>query len=51
MYATNDRRDFNDPPSVTAISISKDNKTVYVGDDRGRVFSYLCIDNPSKVQC
>lgn len=48
MHPTNDRREFHEQASVTAISISKDNKTIYVGDSRGRVYSWICVDNPSK---
>lgn len=48
MHPTNDKRDYQEQASVTALSISKDNKTVYVGDSRGRVFSWICIDNPGK---
>jgi hypothetical protein len=48
MHATNDRRDYQETTSVTAISISKDHKTIHVGDSRGRVFSWVCIDNPCK---
>ena len=50
MHSTNDRRDYQEPVSVTAISISKDNKSIYVGDSRGRVYSWICIDNPSRIK-
>ena len=34
--------------AITAISISKDHKIVYVGDERGRIFSWSVPDNPGR---
>jgi hypothetical protein len=42
MHTSYDRKDNADAASVTAISISKDHRTVFVGDSRGRIFSWLC---------
>lgn len=50
MHTAYDRKDNNEPASVTAISISKDNKSIYVGDSRGRVFSWVCTENPGKTR-
>merc|ERR1740128_743035 len=40
--------DNNEPASVTALAVSRDHKTVYVGDDRGRVFSWMVSNKPGK---
>ena len=50
MHTSYDRKDNSEPASVTAISISKDNKTIYVGDSRGRVYSWVCVENPGKAR-
>lgn len=50
MHTSYDRKDNYEPASVTALAISKDNKTIYVGDSRGRVFSWVCIENPGKTR-
>lgn len=50
MHTSYDRKDNSEPAAVTAISISKDNKTIYVGDSRGRVFNWVCTENPGKVR-
>lgn len=41
MHTSYDRKDNSDPASVTALSISRDHKTIYVGDSRGRVFTWV----------
>ncbi len=48
MHTSYDRTDNSEPASVTAISISKDNRIIYVGDSRGRVYSWVCSENPGK---
>jgi hypothetical protein len=50
MHTSFDRKDNSEPASVTALSISKDNKTIYVGDSRGRVFTWVCTENPGKTR-
>jgi hypothetical protein len=50
MHTSYDRKDNSEPASVTAVSISKDNKIVYVGDSRGRVYSWVCTENPGKTR-
>ncbi|XP_044743172.1 WD repeat and FYVE domain-containing protein 3 isoform X2 [Chrysoperla carnea] len=40
MHTAYDRKDNAEPASVTALAVSKDHRTVYVGDARGRVFSW-----------
>ncbi|RWS31727.1 WD repeat and FYVE domain-containing protein 3-like protein, partial [Leptotrombidium deliense] len=40
MHTAFERKDNVEPAAVTALSVSKDNKTVFVGDARGRVFSW-----------
>lgn len=50
MHIAYDRKDNSEPASVTAISISKDNKSIYVGDSRGRVFSWVCTETPGKTR-
>ena len=48
MHTSFDRKDNSDPASVTALSISKDNKTIYVGDSRGRVYTWVCTPHPGR---
>lgn len=48
MHTSYDRKDNSEPASVTAISVSKDHKTIYVGDSRGRIFSWVCTEMPGK---
>ena len=50
MHTSFDRKDNSEPASVTALSISKDNKTIYVGDSRGRVYTWVCTENPGKTR-
>ncbi|XP_041362357.1 WD repeat and FYVE domain-containing protein 3-like isoform X2 [Gigantopelta aegis] len=49
MHTAFERKDNKDPAAITAITISKDHKTVYVGDARGRVFSWTVTDQPGRV--
>ncbi|XP_068245244.1 WD repeat and FYVE domain-containing protein 3 isoform X2 [Palaemon carinicauda] len=48
MHTAYDRRDNNEPASVTALAVSKDHRTVLVGDARGRVFSWSVPDQPGR---
>ncbi|XP_052069301.1 WD repeat and FYVE domain-containing protein 3-like isoform X1 [Mytilus californianus] len=49
MHTAFERKDNKDPASVTSIAISKDHKTVYVGDNKGRIFSWTVSDQPGRV--
>ena len=40
MHTAFERKDNTEPAAITALAISRDNKTVFVGDARGRVFSW-----------
>ena len=42
------RSDNCEPAAVTALAMSKDHRTLYVGDDRGRVFSWSVSSKPGK---
>jgi len=44
MHTAYDRQDNSDPASVTSIAISRDHRTVLVGDARGRVHSWSIND-------
>ena len=44
------RADNVEPASVTALAVSKDHRTIYVGDDKGRVFSWVVSSKPGKGQ-
>ena len=48
MHTAFEREDNYDPAAITALSVSKDHKTVYVGDDKGRVFSWTVSSKPGK---
>ncbi|KAF0288955.1 WD repeat and FYVE domain-containing protein 3 [Amphibalanus amphitrite] len=45
MHTAYDRRDNAEPASVTALAVSKDHRTVYVGDSRGRVWAWSVSDS------
>ncbi|KAL8607353.1 hypothetical protein ACOMHN_039503 [Nucella lapillus] len=49
MHTAFERKDNKEPAAVTAIAISKDHKTVYVGDGRGRIFNWTVTDQPGRV--
>lgn len=38
----NHDKDDPETPSITALAISKDHRTIYAGDSRGKVFSWTC---------
>ncbi|EFX68296.1 hypothetical protein DAPPUDRAFT_63233, partial [Daphnia pulex] len=44
MHTAYDRQDNSEPASVTSLAISKDNRTVLVGDARGRIHSWSVTD-------
>ena len=46
MHTAFERPDNVDPAAVTALAVSKDHKTVYVGDEKGRVFSWSVSSRP-----
>ncbi|CAF0758317.1 unnamed protein product [Rotaria sordida] len=48
MHTAYERKENPSPAAVTAIGISKDHKTVFVGDARGRIFSWTVSDNPGR---
>ncbi|KAH0568814.1 WD repeat and FYVE domain-containing protein 3 [Cotesia glomerata] len=48
MHTAYDRKDNAEPASITALAVSKDHKTVYVGDTRGRVFSWSVCEQPGR---
>nr|XP_037269371.1 WD repeat and FYVE domain-containing protein 3-like isoform X4 [Rhipicephalus microplus] len=48
MHTAFDRKDNNEPAAVTALAVSKDHKTVYVGDARGRVFTWSVTEHPGR---
>ncbi|XP_025205063.1 WD repeat and FYVE domain-containing protein 3 [Melanaphis sacchari] len=48
MHTAYDRKDNTEPASITCISISKDHRTVYIGDARGRVFTWNVAEHPGK---
>ncbi|XP_074038577.1 WD repeat and FYVE domain-containing protein 3-like isoform X1 [Leptinotarsa decemlineata] len=48
VHTAYDRKDNAEPASVTALAVSKDHRCVYVGDTRGRVFSWSVCDIPGR---
>ncbi|XP_063969658.1 WD repeat and FYVE domain-containing protein 3-like isoform X2 [Lytechinus pictus] len=48
MHTAFERKDNSQPAAVTAVAISRDHMKVFVGDDRGRVFSWSVVDQPGK---
>ncbi|XP_067008592.2 WD repeat and FYVE domain-containing protein 3 [Anabrus simplex] len=48
MHTAYDRKDNAEPASITALAVSRDHRTVYVGDARGRVFSWCVSDQPGR---
>ena len=51
MHTAFERKDNADPAAVTALSVSRDHRTVYVGDEKGRVWSWSVSSKPGKGQC
>lgn len=48
MHTAFERSDNIDPAAVTALAVSKDHRTIYVGDEKGRVFSWAVSSKPGK---
>ncbi|KAL7045563.1 hypothetical protein ACKWTF_002261 [Chironomus riparius] len=48
MHTAYDRKDNSEPASITALAVSKDHRTLYVGDARGRVFSWSVAEQPGR---
>jgi hypothetical protein len=48
MHTAFERADNVDPAAVTALAVSKDHRTIYVGDEKGRVFSWAVSSKPGK---
>lgn len=48
MHTAYDRKDNTEPASITALAVSKDHKVLYVGDARGRVFSWSVTEQPNR---
>ncbi|XP_064458168.1 WD repeat and FYVE domain-containing protein 3-like isoform X2 [Ornithodoros turicata] len=48
MHTAFDRKDNTEPAAVTALAVSKDHKTVYVGDARGRIFTWSVTEHPGR---
>lgn len=48
MHTAYDRKDNAEPASITAMAVSKDHRTLYIGDARGRVFSWSVTEQPGK---
>ncbi|XP_071829084.1 WD repeat and FYVE domain-containing protein 3-like isoform X3 [Apostichopus japonicus] len=48
MHTAYERKDNPNPSAVTALAISKDHMRVYVGDDRGRIFSWSVSYQPGR---
>ncbi|XP_019753468.2 WD repeat and FYVE domain-containing protein 3 isoform X1 [Dendroctonus ponderosae] len=44
MHTAYDRKDNTEPASISALAVSKDHRIFYVGDTRGRVFSWSVSD-------
>eukprot|EP00058_Branchiostoma_floridae_P010550 XP_002596038.1 hypothetical protein BRAFLDRAFT_202950 [Branchiostoma floridae] len=49
MHTAYDRRDNHEPAAVTALATSKDHTRVFVGDARGRVYSWSVAEQPGRV--
>ncbi|XP_012287062.1 WD repeat and FYVE domain-containing protein 3 isoform X1 [Orussus abietinus] len=48
MHTAYDRKDNTEPASITALAVSRDHRAVYVGDARGRVFSWSVCEQPGR---
>ncbi|KAK2725756.1 hypothetical protein QYM36_000293 [Artemia franciscana] len=48
MHTAFDRPDNAYPASITALQVSRDHRSVYVGDARGRIYSWSVADLPGK---
>lgn len=48
MHTAFERKDNKDPAAITALGISKDHKSMFVGDAKGRVYSWSVVDQPGR---
>ncbi|XP_055847784.1 WD repeat and FYVE domain-containing protein 3 [Episyrphus balteatus] len=48
MHTAYDRKDNAEPASITSLTVSKDHKILYVGDARGRIFSWSVTEQPGR---
>ncbi|XP_073823647.1 LOW QUALITY PROTEIN: WD repeat and FYVE domain-containing protein 3-like [Musca autumnalis] len=48
MHTAYDRKDNAEPASITALTVSKDHKILYVGDARGRIYSWCVTEQPGR---
>ncbi|XP_055711660.1 WD repeat and FYVE domain-containing protein 3 [Phlebotomus papatasi] len=48
MHTAYDRKDNTEPASITSLAVSKDHRTLYVGDARGRLFSWSVCEQPGR---
>ncbi|XP_059163899.1 WD repeat and FYVE domain-containing protein 3-like isoform X2 [Physella acuta] len=49
MHTAFERKDNKEPAAVTAIALSRDHKTVYVGDIKGRIWNWTVTSQPGRV--
>lgn len=49
MHTAFERDDNKEPAAITAIAVSKDHRTVFVGEDKGRVYNWTVTDQPGRV--
>jgi len=49
MHTAFERKDNKDPAAVTALAVSRDHKAMFVGDAKGRVYSWSVTDQPGRV--
>ncbi|XP_023247619.1 WD repeat and FYVE domain-containing protein 3-like [Copidosoma floridanum] len=49
MHTAYDRKDNREPASITALAVSRDHRTIYIGDARGRVFSWSVCEYPGRI--
>ncbi|XP_050392525.2 WD repeat and FYVE domain-containing protein 3 [Patella vulgata] len=49
MHTAFERKDNKEPAAVTALAVSRDHKTVFVGDAKGRIFNWTVTDQPGRV--
>jgi WD40 repeat protein len=48
MHTAFERKDNKDPAAVTALAVSRDHKSLYVGDAKGRVYTWSVTDQPGR---
>merc|ERR1719158_1569227 len=48
QHTAYERTDNTEPAPVTALAVSRDHRTLFVGDERGRVFSWVVGTKPGK---